>query len=246
MSDLTFTCPHCEQSLEIPEELFGQTVECPSCSGTIQLPEPEQPDEQPSPVQSPTIDQPQKQTRDCPFCGEDILSTARKCKHCGEFLDGSSAPTPASPKNKSKETERKIWEGHPSALYYIGNWIGGIFFVLLGLSFTVFSGYSMFVAAIGIWLIVYSILDQKTRVFTHTTRKVMAKVGIISRKTHEVAIRDIRSINMHQSILERIFGLGSVQIGSAGTGGVEVEFKGITRPAKVRDGIRQTKDDLDG
>jgi hypothetical protein len=26
-------------------------------------------------------------TRACPFCGEDVLQVARKCKHCGEFLD---------------------------------------------------------------------------------------------------------------------------------------------------------------
>ena len=25
----------------------------------------------------------------CSFCGEEILSDARKCKHCGEFVNGS-------------------------------------------------------------------------------------------------------------------------------------------------------------
>ncbi len=238
MSDLKFNCPHCEQSLEAPEEMLGQTIECPSCNGSIELPKPDpQPEPDPpvelrTPVQSPPSPPPPKQTKDCPFCGEEILASARKCKHCGEFLDGSTRPAPSAPQKKSAGPEKKIWEGHPSGLYYLGHWIFGILFLpLFGL---------------GLIFIIYAILDQRTRVFTHTTRKVMAKVGIISRKTHEVAIRDIRSINMNQSILERIFGLGSVQIGSAGTGGVEVEFKGITSPAKVRDGIRKTKDEADG
>lgn len=32
------------------------------------------------------------ETKECPYCGEEILAIAKKCKHCGEFLDGSSKP----------------------------------------------------------------------------------------------------------------------------------------------------------
>lgn len=29
----------------------------------------------------------EQKTRRCPYCGEEILAVARKCKHCGEWLD---------------------------------------------------------------------------------------------------------------------------------------------------------------
>lgn len=33
----------------------------------------------------------------CPFCAEEIQDAAIKCRHCGEFVDGRSAPNPTQP-----------------------------------------------------------------------------------------------------------------------------------------------------
>ena len=61
MSDITFNCPNCEQPLEIPDELLGQTVDCPSCQGSIELPKPEAPPQPkqpdtPAPSRTPLVE----------------------------------------------------------------------------------------------------------------------------------------------------------------------------------------------
>ena len=92
MSDFKFKCPHCQQSLEAPDEMLGTVIDCPSCKGRIQLPIP-QPQSRPK-APPPSAPVPQKKlgmnrtqapaanaagkTRPCPFCGEEILAIAIK------------------------------------------------------------------------------------------------------------------------------------------------------------------------
>ena len=42
---------------------------------------------------------PDEEHRNCPACGEEILATARKCKHCHEWLDGSLHPEATQEQN---------------------------------------------------------------------------------------------------------------------------------------------------
>lgn len=97
MSDFSFNCPHCQQSLEAPEDMLGETIECPACNGSIQLPEPEPtPPPRPAPKKKivtkkrTTPSASSSKTRPCPYCGESILAVAVKCKHCGSDLTGKT------------------------------------------------------------------------------------------------------------------------------------------------------------
>lgn len=111
MADISFICPKCQQQLESPPDLAGQLLDCPGCGQPIEVPYPKK---AASPINAPRSQSPipktpsppppasstpndrnrtTPQSKTCPFCGETILSTAKKCKHCGEFLDGSHAKT---------------------------------------------------------------------------------------------------------------------------------------------------------
>ena len=103
MPDIKFTCPNCGQSLEAPDDMLGQQIACPSRNGTIEIPLPP-----PKPTIPPPT--PQKLTRACPFCSEDILMTARKCKHCGEILDESLREQRSSPPSDPSPTPQIVQE----------------------------------------------------------------------------------------------------------------------------------------
>ena len=52
-----------------------------------------------------------QETKKCPYCGKEILAVAKKCKHCGTWLDGrgeAKASTPATPKQDSPVNDTPI------------------------------------------------------------------------------------------------------------------------------------------
>lgn len=43
------------------------------------------------------MEQKQRETKRCPYCGEEIMATAKKCRYCGEWLTGEVLPTSVPP-----------------------------------------------------------------------------------------------------------------------------------------------------
>lgn len=81
-------------------------------------------------------------------------------------------------------------------------------------------------------LFIVPIIDLWTDEFAITNKRVIVKTGLIRRKTVELNLTKIESVNVNQSILGRILGFGSIQI--VGTGGTRESFTNIRKPLRFR------------
>lgn len=70
---------------------------------------------------------------------------------------------------------------------------------------------------------------------------VVAYFGIISRRSTQVRVADIRGMSIRQSIVGRLLGVGDVIIGTAATGDAEIVMRGVRDPSGIVaaiDGLR--------
>ena len=63
-------------------------------------------------------------------------------------------------------------------------------------------------------------------------KRQIIKVGFISRRTLEMNLNKIESVNVDQSFWGRIFGYGTIVV--IGTGGTKEPFAGISNPMAFR------------
>jgi hypothetical protein len=103
MSDIKFSCPHCQQHIQADTGYAGLQINCPACNGGLIVPgNPAAPAPQalivrtpasvPAPTQAtapaspPAIQRPAATGSGCPSCGTALPRGAVLCIHCGYNL----------------------------------------------------------------------------------------------------------------------------------------------------------------
>ena len=81
-------------------------------------------------------------------------------------------------------------------------------------------------------LFIAPLVDRSTDEFAITNKRVVIKTGLISRKTVELNLSKIESVNVNQTVLGRIFGFGNITI--IGIGGTREVFVNIRKPLEFR------------
>jgi len=122
--------------------------------------------------------------------------------------------------------ERIVYVGHVS-LWSL--WL----LILLGFALLIVFGLGLV-----LWLVAY--IKYKSTELAITNKRVIAKFGFISRRTIEININKVESIQVDQGIVGRILDFGTLVI--SGAGNPQAPIPGISNPMGFRKAFMEAQD----
>jgi uncharacterized membrane protein YdbT with pleckstrin-like domain len=87
-------------------------------------------------------------------------------------------------------------------------------------------------------LFIAPLIDRLGSEFAITNRRVIIKLGVVSRRTFEMNLSKIESVNVDQTLLGRMLGYGTITL--IGTGGTRETFADIAAPIEFRRQFQHT------
>lgn len=94
------------------------------------------------------------------------------------------------------------------------------------------------------WLVIPLIIAWWKRAeltFRVTDDKVILEQGLLSKSIKDIFVTDIRTVDVEQSLLQRIFGIGDIKIATSGTDSYEDVVEGLPRPREIQDLISRQR-----
>ena len=68
--------------------------------------------------------------------------------------------------------------------------------------------------------------------YTITNRRVFVRHGLVSINEQTARLERVQDITLHQTLFDRMFGVGKLQIDTAGSSGGALEFKALLEPTR--------------
>ena len=87
---------------------------------------------------------------------------------------------------------------------------------------------------VGLFILILTELIRRANAFYLTDKRIIHEYDFLARKISSVPYDKIQDLHMSQGLIERIVGIGTIHIDSAGTSFIELTFKGVARPISVK------------
>ena len=132
------------------------------------------------------------------------------------------------------EDSRILYEGNPAwsnYVLYLG--LAGLFLLM-----SLISGTFLYIAGFFAFIVVIKRFGCHAKV---TGERIITKFGILNTKTFEIDIKDIRSINVSQDILQKLFGIGNLEFATESGSVKEAAIIGVGDPERLKELIRSVK-----
>lgn len=152
--------------------------------------------------------------------------------------------------------ERLIFEGHPSWRSIVGFYFKGLVVVALGGALAgvatqiaedaVDEGLVTFVAIILLAAVLAAgYLTRSFTTYTISNHRLHIRRGIIARAEQQTLIERVQNVNTHQSALQRMLAIGTVNFDTAAGDDYDFEFAGVSNPHDVVEAVHRAQRDAD-
>jgi len=154
----------------------------------------------------------------CPECEGRVSSRAIACPHCGFPVQEEQARSGAGGGEEMLRQVSPSLYGRNPLIHLV---VGLLCLVVVG-------------------LVLYFVEWMRCRAtrLVITTERTTLETGIFSRQTNEVRHADLRNVQVHQGLLDRMVGVGKLELSSAGQSNVEIQVAGLPDPQGLAGLIR--------
>ena len=135
--------------------------------------------------------------------------------------------------------ERVIWVGRPSWRARMSILAGGGAVALGALVLLLWVGWTGIAAGAFLVVVVvtlgWALLQTIFWKYTITDRRIFVRHGLLSVTEETARLGRVQDITLRQSVFDRLFGVGTLSIDTAGTEGGSLDFRGLRDPREVRE-----------
>ncbi len=134
--------------------------------------------------------------------------------------------------------EETIWQGNMSWRKIIFRVIGSIFLIFLGLPLITIEEdiavcFGSILLLIGSIILIRAIVRKLRTEYVITNKRLYSKYGVVSRNVRQADITKLTDTSFTQTFFDRILGIGSVYVNTAGSNAPEIVFIGLKDPKYV-------------